>query len=211
MTAIKICGLGCLEDARHAWQCGANLLGFIFVPQSPRFLTPEQAREIIISLRREGCTARFVGVFAEETIEPIREVSSFCQLDIVQLHGKKPPPNLQELELPFILAWRMQGPIPWGKLTSYDAWAYLIDSYSPSKLGGTGQCWDWASFGTPPPKLRIIIAGGLTPENVTQAIKEIHPWGVDVSSGVEISPGRKDHDKIQRFIQNVRALEEKDA
>lgn len=205
MTQVKICGLTNLEDARWACRCGANLLGFIFVPASPRYVTPEGAARITGALAAEDWSVQFVGVFANESSEVIHQVAETCSLDYAQLHGEETPEHARALRLPFILARRVRDRPSWDDLARYDAWAYLFDTYHPRSLGGTGRTWRWELLeGWNERPARIIVAGGLTPDNVRAAIRQIRPWGVDVSSGVEARPGRKDPAKVERFIQQVK-------
>jgi len=214
MTYVKICGLTNLEDARHAARCGADLLGFIFVASSPRYVELEQARAIIAALRAEGRRAFTVGVFADQPAPVIREAVSRCGLDRVQLHGQETPEDFSELDVPVIRAAhvraRVRARVPWEDLLAWRAWAYLLDAYDPQRLGGTGQTWRWELLGDRPPDAeRILVAGGLTPDNVAQAIRQARPWGVDVSSGVEAAPGRKDPALVERFICTVRKESER--
>jgi len=214
MTVIKICGLTNLEDARWAAQCGADLLGFIFVPSSPRYVTPDKVAEITANLADEGCRARFVGVFADEPAESVRRIASTCSLHLAQLHGHETPEYAYELGLPpngvigglpVIVARRVRGAIPWEELSCFCPWAYLLDGYDPQRLGGTGQPWPWELLAEGGQRLeRVILAGGLTPLNVGEALLRASPWGVDVSTGVEASPGHKDPAKVERFIRRVK-------
>lgn len=207
MTKVKICGLTKLEDARWAWQCGADLLGFIFVPSSPRYIPPIRAAGITEALRAEGCPARFVGVFVGESLEHLEETAETCSLHLVQLHGGESVEYVRRLDLPAIIARRVRGRVPWEDLAAYEAWGYLLDSYDARKRGGTGQTWDWDLLRTDAKEEmpeRLIIAGGLTPDNVATVVRGARPWGVDVASGVERRPGHKDHDEVKRFIENVR-------
>ncbi len=204
MTAVKICGLTNLEDARWARQCGANLLGFVFVRSSPRYVPPAEAAEVTRQLVGEGCDALLVGVFAGESIRVVRQIVESCMLNLIQLHGGETPDYAHALGVPVIVARRVHKQVPWDELSAYAAYAYLFDSYDPRKLGGTGQPWRWDLLrNRPEVPAKVIVAGGLTPENVALAIDQARPWGVDVSSGVEACPGRKDPDKIERFIQNA--------
>lgn len=208
MTTVKICGLTNLEDARWAWRCGADLLGFILVRASPRYIPPGEVMRIAGVLRAEGCHCRLVGVFADEPVEVVRGVVSAQGLHLAQLHGNETPAYAAQLGIPYIVVRRVGDALPWDELAGYAPWAYLFDSYDAQRRGGTGRTWNWellrdaAHLGK-----RLIIAGGLTPDNVGQAIRRARPWGVDVSSGVEATPGRKDADKVARFIQSVREAE----
>ena len=208
MTAVKMCGLTSLEDARWAWHCGADLLGFIFVPATPRYVDVTTVARITYALTREGCTCRFVGVFAGAPHDVVRHAAIACGLHLIQLHGDESADYVQALGLPVILARRVGAPTPWDDAAAGDAWAVLLDSFDPTRLGGTGRRWQWESLSevTERPR-RLIVAGGLTPENVASAILLARPWGVDVSSGVEASPGRKDPAKVKRFMEAVRAAE----
>ena len=207
MTTVKICGLTNLEDARWAAHCGADLLGLIFVPSSPRFIEPSNAAQITSALRAEGCACQLVGVFAGSTPGEIRHTVSVCHLDLVQLHGYRDDVCL-DIGTPVIVAKSVRDKQSWAPDPTgacRNVYAYLLDTYDPDRLGGTGQTWDWSSMDPSPDRsMRVIIAGGLDSDNVREAIRLTRPWGVDVSSGVEKIPGRKDHDKVQRFILNVR-------
>ena len=205
MTAVKICGLTNLEDACWAWQCGADFLGFIFVPSSPRYIVPKEAARIIRALTAQDCKARFVGVFAGESVETVCQVACECSLHLVQLHGGEKPDYARALGIPTIIARRVQERVPWDELSLYDAWGYLLDTHDPLRLGGTGRTWRWELLeGVNRGMARLIIAGGLSPDNVGLAIRQIKPWGVDVSSGVEARPGRKNPSLVQLFVQRVR-------
>jgi phosphoribosylanthranilate isomerase len=211
MTMVKICGLTNLHDARWAWECGADLLGFVFVPSSPRCVTQEEAAAITERLAAEGCQAKLVGVFASQPLEQVGQVVKRCSLDLAQLHGGEEPEYVGRLRIPVIIGTRVREGIDWDELASHRAWAYLLDSYDPKKLGGTGHAWDWELLrGARRTDLRLIIAGGLTPDNVPSLVRQLKPWGVDVSSGVEAAPGRKDPDKVARFIECVREESEHD-
>ena len=205
MTRVKICGLTSLADARWAWRCGADLLGFIFVRSSPRYVPPHAVAPITQALAREGCKARFVGVFADEPAAVVNETARACGLDLAQLHGQVAPEDLSGLELPAIIARRVSNGVSWASLSAHGAWAYLLDTHDPARLGGTGRTWDWEQLPQEAVRPeRLIVAGGLTPENVALAIRATRPWGVDVSSGVEAAPGRKDAHKVAAFIRHVR-------
>ena len=205
MTAVKVCGLTNLEDARWAWQCGADLLGFIFVRSSPRYIVPMEAARITRALVAQDCRARFVGVFANESIETVNRIVSECSLHLVQLHGGEKPDYARALDIPVIIARRVQEHVPWDELALYEAWGHLLDTHDPLRLGGTGRTWRWDLLaGVSRGMARLVIAGGLTPDNVGLAIRQARPWGVDVSSGVEARPGRKDPSLVELFVQRVR-------
>lgn len=207
MTAVKICGLTRLEDALWAAECGADLLGFILYPASPRAVTPERAAEITRALRAStaGRVPLLVGVFVDESPAVVRDAYARCGLDLVQLHGAESPEAAVGLGLPYILARRMGKPGALDRLDAYAPWAYLLDSYDPSRPGGSGRPWDWSALPARlPESARCILAGGLTPDNVQDGLRAVRPWGVDVASGVEQRPGIKDPALVSAFIQQVK-------
>jgi len=216
---VKICGITNLEDGIVAAEAGADLLGFVFYPKSPRYVTPERAREIIMALhevirsRRNSTAAgtqlRLVGVFVDEPVDMVRRIMDRCGLDLAQLHGSEPP---IEIKLLAPRAYKALRPKHWAdayaSVGTYrdvvtvrdDRPAFLIDAYHPWKFGGTGAAADRRAARMVAAKYPILLAGGLTPENVAAAIASVEPWGVDVSSGVEMSPGKKDAEKVRAFI-----------
>lgn len=205
MTRIKVDGITNWEDARAAVEAGADAIGFIFAP-SPRRVTPEQAREVILGLPPFVTT---VGVFVDCHIRALWETVEASGVSVIQLHGAEPPEFLDEL-VPWrvIKAFRVREARDLKALPRYaKASALLLDAYVEGIAGGTGRTFDWSlavrakGVGKP-----IILAGGLTPDNVAEAVAAVQPYGVDVSSGVEAAPGRKDHDGIRRFIQAVRSV-----
>ncbi|MCK8815757.1 phosphoribosylanthranilate isomerase [Natroniella sulfidigena] len=203
MTQIKICGLTNLEDAQLASQLGADLLGFIFA-DSPRQVTVQQVQEIISKLNEQVKT---VGVFANQSLEEVNQIAEACQLDYLQLHGDESPSYCQQLELPVIKAFRVKDRSYLEELAQYDVAKFLLDTYHPDKLGGSGQTFNWELALAAKEYGEVIIAGGLDETNVKQAIEAVQPAGVDVSSGVEAKPGVKDHDKLKRFIRAIDNLQ----
>ncbi len=202
---IKICGITRLTDALHAVQQGASALGFVFWPHSPRFVTPERAREIIAELP-SGTTA--VGVFVNEPVDGIRAVVARAGINAVQLHGEELPIYADALEWPVFRALTVADA---GEMCG--AWpaetTFLLDTIDPVRRGGTGESVNWIKAAEIAQARRVVLAGGLTPLNVAQAIGAVRPFGVDVSSGVEESPGVKNFDKVARFLENARhAFEE---
>ena len=195
---VKICGITNLADAQTAVEAGADALGFIFYPGSPRYVVPEAAAEIISQLPPYIVK---VGVFVNPSEEQVLSASNLAQLNILQFHGDEPPGFCLQFGLMSMKAFRVSGPETLDELPNYPTDAWLLDAYTPGALGGTGEKFDWdlarqaRGLGRP-----IFLAGGLTPENVGAAIAQVRPYGVDVSSGVEISPGRKDPEKVRRFI-----------
>lgn len=201
MTRIKICGITNVQDALHAVSCGADALGFVFTPASKRLLTVEQAREITRHLPPFVCK---VGVFVDQDVEEVEQIMSACSLDIAQLHGSESPEYCHRLFPGVVKAFRVKDQESLDELPRYKVSAYLLDSYVEGRHGGTGTSFNWdlardaARYGP------VIISGGLHAGNVWLAITMAQPYGVDVSSGVEISPGKKDPNKVRDFIQVVR-------
>ena len=207
MVKIKICGIRRVVEAEAALACGADYLGFVFYPPSPRHLTPVEARELLSAIR--GSTKRMgwaaVGVFVNEPMAWVNEVTALCGLDYVQLHGTEPPAYCAQMSRPVIKALRLVE-IAGGSVTAaeYGAARLLLDSQVPGYWGGTGQRFDWA--GARPYAAEALVAGGLTAENVGEALEVLHPWGLDVSSGVERA-GAKDPVLIRAFLENARRWE----
>ena len=205
MVRVKICGITNLEDALAAAEEGADAVGFVFYPKSPRYIEPGEAGRISSAL--PPFVAR-VGVFVDEEFERIVRIARRCRLDYVQLHGSEPPEmcrRLREAGLKVIKAFRVRDEGSLRGIGEYEADAYLLDAYAPDRPGGTGLTFRWAvAYNLDVDRRRLIVAGGLTPENVRDVIEMLRPWAVDVSSGVEIEPGRKDRGKIRRFIAAVK-------
>ena len=198
----KICGITNEQDALAAAQFGADALGFIFAP-SPRRISPEKARRIIKALPP---LVQTVGVFVDQELGEVSSVAEMCGLDILQFHGSESVEYCHHFNQRVIKAIRLRSPQDLKDLAKYNGvvQALLLDTYLPDKVGGTGMTfnWQWAvkarKYG------RIILAGGLSPENVAAAISKVKPYGVDASSSLEQSPGVKDHEKIMQFIAEVR-------
>lgn len=198
---VKICGITNMEDARHASACGADALGFVFYPGSPRFVDQDTARRIIAELPPLITT---VGLFVNEAPARIRELVAFCGLDTVQLHGDEEPDQCHLPPCRVIKALRIKDGMDEERLRAYQVSALLLDAYVPDQFGGTGKRCDWGLAARIAARQRVILAGGLTPDNVADAVRQVHPYGVDVSSGVEQAPGRKDPDKVAMFIRMAR-------
>lgn len=198
---IKICGITRLEDALHAAACGADALGFVFYDPSPRAVSPEAARTIIAALPP---FVTVTGLFVNEEPRRIREVAEFCRLDVVQLHGDEKPQDCLLAPLRVIKALRVRGPESLADLGSYAVSALLLDAWSPDSYGGTGHSFNWDLAAGVAAKHPIILAGGLGPHNVAEAVSRVRPYGVDVSSGVESDPGKKDPRLVEDFIRLVK-------
>lgn len=206
-SRIKICGITNIQDAHAAVDSGADALGFIFVPDTPRYVVPETVKRIICELPPFITT---VGVFADAPLEAVSETIKLCGLSAAQLHGSETPDDCNAIatrcRVPVIKAFRVKDRHSLSSIPEYKASAYLLDTYVKGKKGGTGEIFNWDLAAEAKKYGRIIIAGGLTPENVAQAVQHVGPYAVDVGSGVESSPGRKDHAKIRAFIENIKAL-----
>jgi phosphoribosylanthranilate isomerase len=197
----KICGITRLTDALHAVQHGATALGFVFWPRSPRCITAERAAEIIAELPG---TVTTVGVFVNQSIDDIRRIVSTTGITTVQLHGDEPPAYAEAIAWPIWRAVTLQDTN--GTLTAWPLeTTYLLDAHDPVRRGGTGRSLDWHAAAGVAKRRRVVLAGGLTPENVRAAVETVRPLGVDVSSGVEQAPGVKDFDKVARFLEHARA------
>ena len=199
---IKICGITTLEDAQMAVEAGADAIGFMFYPASPRSIKPEAAARIA---RRLSPFLTKVGVFVDADDRDVRELLAAGAIDAVQFHGGETPGFCRLFGRSAIKAFRINGADSLADLRRYDQETWLLDSYVPGIPGGTGAVFNWdlavtaSSFGRP-----IILAGGLKPENVASAVRKVSPYGVDVSSGVESSPGKKDPLKVREFIRAAR-------
>lgn len=200
MVRIKVCGITNLEDALHATECGADALGFIFAP-SPRQVTVEQTTEIVSQLPP---FVTKVGVFFNHYFEEVRNTMSLCSLNVAQLHGDESPEYCRQLSPVVVKSFRVKEEASLDSLPMYNVSAFLLDSYVKGKPGGTGTSFDWTLAFEAKAYGLIIISGGLNPGNVRNAIDMVQPYGVDVCSGVEISPGKKDPDKVRQFIEEVK-------
>jgi phosphoribosylanthranilate isomerase len=210
---VKICGITNAEDALVAAEAGADYLGFILYSRSQRYVDAETVREIVAAVRAGGyADLQCVGVFVNSTTDEIAEIMDAAALDWAQLHGDEPPAALAALAGRAFKALR---PATLNEaLATAELYAappdqrpgLLIDAYHPQHYGGTGQAGDWALAAAVAARHPgVLLAGGLTPDNVAAASAAVHPWGVDVSSGVERSPGRKDHNLVRRFLAAARA------
>ncbi len=218
MVQVKVCGLTNLCDALVAAASGADLLGFIFFPGSPRYVTPEQVRVIVAAVRESRPGVQAVGVFVNESPETMCEVLGFCDLQLAQLHGEEPPQALElDHQCPSVLrgrAYKALRPRSLDEARRLAAAyalppplqgengppAFLLDTYHAARRGGTGQPGDWTIAAHLAGQYPLLLAGGLSPANAAQAVRRVRPWGVDAASGIESAPGRKDHDAVRAFI-----------
>ena len=201
MLKVKICGITNLDDALHAVDVGADALGFIFYPESSRCVTPELVRTIVERLPPFTLS---VGVFVNEVRENISRVVEECGLSLVQLHGDEAPADCRELGRPVIKAIRLRSRDDLVSMNGYAVSGFLVDAFVEGTRGGTGITVDWRLAREATEYGPMILAGGLTPNNVGRAIAEVQPYGVDVSSGVEMFPGKKDSEKVRQFIMAAR-------
>jgi phosphoribosylanthranilate isomerase len=199
MMLLKICGITRLEDALHAAAEGATALGFVFWSRSPRHIEPAVAAGIVAKLP-PGVTP--VGLFVNETVDRIRDVAGTAGIEMVQLHGDESPVYATQVGLPILRAISLE------RAAETRAWpadtTFLVDAPDPVKRGGTGARVDWHAAAAVARSCRLVLAGGLTPENVGEAIEVVAPCGVDVSSGVEDAPGIKNPDKVAKFLASAR-------
>jgi phosphoribosylanthranilate isomerase len=219
MTWVKICGMTNLEDALLAVDAGADAVGFVFYEKSPRYVSVEMAREIVGKLPD---SVEKVGVFVNAGEDVLCDLADCAGLTAIQMHGDNEDPHVADLvkarrpKLKVLAAISMQQKSPdgWAMMWSPDAiHAFLVDSGDPSKPGGTGKAFDWRSSGPALENIKrlgnVVAAGGLSPENVPVALSVLKPWGVDVVSGVEARPGKKDPEKVRAFVRAVREMDRK--
>jgi phosphoribosylanthranilate isomerase len=201
MTRVKFCGLTHPSDVSCAVGLGADALGFVFYPPSPRALTVDQAIGLV---HQVPAFITRVGLFVDATADVIRETFDRTRLNLVQYHGEETPEFCDRLGLPYIRAIRVRPEIDVAhEMSRYEAASgFLLDAYKPGVPGGTGESFDWGLI--PKTDRPVILAGGLTPENAMDAIQAVAPWALDVSGGIESEPGRKDPDKMARFIAACR-------
>ena len=210
---IKICGITRVDDARFAVACGANALGFVFWPDSPRWIDPVRARSIDPARARAIAAVlppfvTPVGVFVNQPAEYVNEVAAAAGLGVVQLHGDESIEFAASLRRPVLKAMALNA------MTSNDAidrWPagmmVLLDAHDPVRRGGTGRTIDWAAAASVAARRPIVLAGGLNPDNVADAVERVRPFGIDVSSGVEAAPGVKDHGRLKQLFDAIREAE----
>ncbi|MHB9097440.1 MAG: phosphoribosylanthranilate isomerase [Syntrophales bacterium] len=204
MTEIKICGITRLEDALCAFDSGADAVGFIFHPSSPRYIAPKRAREIIEQLPGEIAK---VGVFVNREAEEVQRTVEECGLDLIQLHGDESPAYCRRFPPGRVIkAVFLRTPEELRKLADYETRAFLVDARDAGRYGGTGKRADWelaARLGESHP---LILAGGLDADNIAEALAAVAPRAVDINSGCELTPGIKDHNRLRRIIGMIRGI-----
>lgn len=198
---LKVCGITRLTDALYAVEQGATALGFVFWSGSPRAVTPDRARQIVAELPSIVMT---VGVFVNESVAGIRSVVGATGITAVQLHGDEPPAYADALGWPVFRSVTLDSAEDAGSAWGLET-TLLLDAADPERRGGTGRTVDWTRAAALARGRRVVLAGGLTPANVAEAIATVRPFGVDVSSGVEEAPGVKDFSKVAQFLANARA------
>ncbi len=197
-VTVKICGITSEADALAAVEAGADAIGLMFYEGSPRHVTLEQAKTISAALPPHVMR---VGVFVNAEEAFVHQALTECMLNILQFHGDETPEECSRYPVMTLKAFRVQGDETLAQLEAYPSAGYLLDAYVKDALGGTGATFNWdlavraQEFGKP-----IFLAGGLTPENVVEAVRKVQPFGVDVSSGVESEPGRKDAEQMRTFV-----------
>jgi phosphoribosylanthranilate isomerase len=197
---VKICGITRLDDALAAVQAGADALGFNFWPRSKRYLPPGEARAIV---RRLPPFVTAVGVFVDPSREEVLRAVDASGVGMVQLHGDEPPELCASLPLPVLKAVRLQTSHDLAALASYEVQAFLLDAPTAG-YGGSGRTCDWGLAAEVARELRVVLAGGLGPDNVAEAVRTVRPWAVDVASGVESAPGAKDPALVARFVERAK-------
>lgn len=205
MTEVKICGITNKEDALFAAQCGADVLGFIFYPDSSRFIKPEDAKKIINALPDRVVR---VGVFVNEKPDEIKRTFEYCSLDMIQLHGDETPEYCRQFPASKIIkAVDLKNDEDVRRAYSYDVAAILVDSRHAGLYGGTGKKSNWELASLLRNKKPLILSGGLNAENIADALRTVAPAALDINSGVEILPGIKDHAKLVRLFVVIRAID----
>jgi phosphoribosylanthranilate isomerase len=205
VVKVKICGITTLEDALMAVEAGADALGFVFFMGSSRFISPDQAAAII---RLLPPFVQTVGLFVNEELATVNSVADQCGLDLIQLHGEESPDYCAAVTRRVIKAFRVKDESSLDDISSYHVAGYLLDAWSPVAHGGTGTVFNWDIAAQAAASHTIILAGGLTLENVAGAIVAVKPYAVDVSSGVESGPGKKDARKVNAFCRSAKGMHE---
>ncbi len=201
MTRVKFCGLRHKDDVADAVALGVDALGFVFYEPSSRSVAPEDAATLT---RAVPAFLTRVGLFVNENAETIKRIFEIARLNLIQYHGEESPEFCDSVGLPYIKAFRVQQDMDIrGAMDRYpNASGFLLDAYVKGQPGGTGERFDWGLI--PRSYAPIILAGGLTPDNAKDAIEQVAPWALDVSGGIESKPGRKDPDKMARFMDACR-------
>lgn len=202
ITKVKICGITNLDDALKAVELGADALGFVFYSKSERYIDPKEASDIISKV--PPFVTR-VGVFVNEDINTVRSIKNQTEIDLLQIHGDETPEYCRRLGERVIKAFRIKDSESFKEIANYNTDLVLLDAFSDIEYGGTGDIFNWQLLNKAQLKDKyVILSGGLNNENVSEAIKIVRPYAVDVSSGVEEYPGKKDPGKLEKFIEAVK-------
>jgi phosphoribosylanthranilate isomerase len=201
---IKICGITNAADARLCVECGVDALGFIFVERTPRYVTPDAAARIVATLPPFVTP---VGVFWDHAPGHVKAVAEQCGLGALQFHGEEPPEDLQDYRLPVIKTLKVAVAADLARMADYRVAAFLLDSPSRWSEGEARPPIPWDVAADAARRHPVLLSAGLTPDNVGEAVRRVRPYGVDVNSGVEASPGRKDEARVRRFVTGARAAE----
>jgi phosphoribosylanthranilate isomerase len=201
---IKICGITNAADAGLCVECGVDALGFIFVERTPRYVTPDAAARIVATLPPFVTP---VGVFWDHAPGHVKAVAEQCGLGALQFHGEEPPEDLQDYRLPVIKTLKVAVAADLARMAGYRVAAFLLDSPSRWSEGEARPPIPWDVAADAARRHPVLLSAGLTPDNVAEAVRRVRPYGVDVNSGVEASPGRKDESRVRRFVTEARAAE----
>jgi phosphoribosylanthranilate isomerase len=212
MTKIKICGIKTIDDALAAIEAGADYLGFNFYAKSPRYIEKNVCAEITSVLKKEHLHIKLVGVFVNSSVEEVHDILNTCSLDLAQLHGDETPEIVASFNGRAFKAIRLstdsvtdsQTVTDFVELRQGAAPVLLVDASVKGLYGGSGVTADWDGAAELAKKHPLLLAGGLTPENIAEAVSRVKPWGVDAASGVESAPGKKDPSKMKAFVRAVR-------
>lgn len=203
MTQVKICGLTREEDALFCADHGADFLGFIFVPDTPRYIEPERAAAIVARVRERERPPRIVGVFRDSSVDYVRELASAVGFNLAQLHGEEPNDDIELLGMPAIKTFRVGDTLPDTSAFPAAQWL-LFDTLDERRSGGTGRRFDWSLLSSFARDKPFFLSGGITPDNAGGAISLVRPDAIDVASGVESEPGVKDHELVRRLLERVK-------
>jgi phosphoribosylanthranilate isomerase len=203
MTKIKICGLTREDDVLFCANGGADFLGFIFVPSTPRFIEPERAAAVTAEVRAREQRPKIVGVFRDSSADYIRNIATVVGLDLVQLHGSETDEDIRAIGIPAIKSFRVGDELP-DTAAHPSAEYFLFDTFEDRRAGGTGRRFDWSLLNNYPRTKPFFLSGGIGPDNIGAAISMVRPDAVDMSSGVESEPGVKDHTKLEMVFHRVR-------
>ena len=201
MMSVKICGITSYEDAMMAINCGASAIGIIFYKHSPRYVDPEKIFDWIDCLPDN---IKKIGVFVDEELGVVRSISEQLALDYIQLHGNESPLYCLDIKRPIIKAVSVDSNLDKFVFAEYDVFAFLLDNYEKNIIGGTGKCFDWTLVSKLNINIPIILSGGLNASNILEGIKLINPTAVDINSGVESSPGKKDKKKMENIFSVIK-------